>query len=83
MEALKQLAEEARAHGLVVLAGAGISMLPPSSLPGWNAFNSVILGALARRVGAYGGARFVVGQLQALIERRDKSTSFAPTSRPS
>jgi hypothetical protein len=48
--ALDPLADAARDHRLVILAGAGISMLPPTSLPNWWAFNEAVLRALAGRM---------------------------------
>src|SRR5262249_34240424 len=44
------VARDARMHGLVVLAGAGLSMGPPSSLPGWTDVNDAFLESLAMRV---------------------------------
>jgi hypothetical protein len=37
------VARDAELHGLVVLVGAGLSMGPPSSLPGWGAINDAFL----------------------------------------
>lgn len=75
---MDRLVRDARPHGLVLLAGAGLSMPAPTSLPGWNAFNSIVLGALARHVATYGGAQFVSRRLEELIAHRDRTTSFAP-----
>ena len=41
------VARDAREHGLVVVAGAGLSMGPPSSLPGWTLINDAFLESLA------------------------------------
>jgi len=41
------LVNDIQTHGLVVVAGAGLSMSPPSSLPGWTAINRVFLDNLA------------------------------------
>ena len=46
---LAALAEQAKVHGLVVLAGAGVSMPVPSCLPGWTDFNDAVLHGLAER----------------------------------
>jgi hypothetical protein len=37
-------------HGLVILAGAGLSIPPPSSVPSWWAFNEQVLDRLKRTV---------------------------------
>lgn len=43
----------AKRNGLVVLAGAGVSMDRPASLPGWFAFNDLVIDALCGRVTNY------------------------------
>jgi tetratricopeptide (TPR) repeat protein len=63
---------------LVVFAGAGVSMVAPSSLPNWWAFNEVVVAALARRLSAYTRQSIGDSALRTLIERRDGSTTFAP-----
>jgi len=45
-----EVAKAAREHGLVVVAGAGVSMPAPTALPGWNDFNNLVLDGLGRRV---------------------------------
>jgi len=42
-------ARDATAHGLVIVAGAGVSMGAPSSLPSWTAINNAFLENLALR----------------------------------
>lgn len=43
---------------LVIVAGAGISMLPPSSLPDWRQFNEILLDeAKARALAAVPAGR--------------------------
>ena len=70
---LPALAEIARSRGLVILAGAGISMPPPSLLPGWTAFNDAVLGALARRAEQVtGGALPSDGTMLGLRTLRDE-----------
>ena len=61
-------ARDATAHGLVVIAGAGLSMGPPS-LPSWTAINNAFLENLALRLAAHTGgevgydvANFVLGR---------------------
>ena len=44
------IGHDARANGLVVVAGAGLSMGPPASLPGWTAINDAFLEGLAVRL---------------------------------
>jgi tetratricopeptide (TPR) repeat protein len=63
---LASLAEHAGAHGLVVLAGAGVSMPAPSCLPGWTDFNDAVLNGLAQRAeeltgGAIPGGETMIG----------------------
>ena len=43
-------------HGLVVFCGAGVSMVPPSSLPSWWALNEQIVASLAALIERYCGA---------------------------
>jgi tetratricopeptide (TPR) repeat protein len=71
----------ARTHSerLVILAGAGVSMDAPSSLPGWKDLNSMILSAVTGRVRSYFDGNKEVDQLcQSLIARRDEHGTFAP-----
>jgi hypothetical protein len=75
---VERLLAQARDDGLVVLAGAGISIPPPTSLPSWNAFNTIVLEALGERVGEYTSLQPVARSIQSLIARRDGSTCFAP-----
>ncbi len=78
-DVIESLAEHARAERLVILAGAGVSMGAPSSLPGWNDLNSMILSAVAGRVRSYFCGRPELDQLlQSLIDRRDQHGTFAP-----
>ena len=37
------LLRAAREKNLIIFAGAGVSMLPPSSLPDWRQFNEILL----------------------------------------
>src|SRR6266496_885329 len=41
------VARDVRIYGLVLVAGAGLSMGPPSSLPGWTTINEAFLENLA------------------------------------
>jgi SIR2-like domain len=74
---MRDFAEQARTPGLVVFVGAGVSMVPPTCLPGWMDFNRVVLEAVADRVGAYVRPRFAEDALQVLLARRITS-EFAP-----
>jgi tetratricopeptide (TPR) repeat protein len=53
MNELQRAAERIRDRGLVLLAGAGVSMDAPASLPGWQALNDMITDALCQRVTRY------------------------------
>lgn len=64
------VARAARAHGLVVLAGAGLSMGPPSSLPGWTEINDAFLENLALCVGVHTDGEIGGEVLQFVLERR-------------
>ena len=72
------LAREARAHGLVVLAGAGVSMGPPSSLPGWTAINNAFVETLALTIAQHtdGEVGYDIGEFVAA--RRDEAGVAAP-----
>lgn len=76
---MKTLAKHAHTEGLILFAGAGISMLPPTSLPNWFDLNQMTLAALAERIGEYiqnpGRARSL---LTGLVRRRDQTDCFAP-----
>ena len=74
-----EVANAAREHGLVIVAGAGVSMPAPTALPGWNDFNNLVLDGLGRRVSeathnAVDGAD-VVG---ALKKMRDELGGYPP-----
>ena len=76
---IQSASSAARNCGLVVLAGAGVSMAPPSSLPSWSELNRMVLDALMRRLGDYTERREELEELFALlIERRDRQSIFPP-----
>jgi tetratricopeptide (TPR) repeat protein len=77
---LQAVIRYAREGRLVVLAGAGVSMEPPSSLPSWLTLNRMILEALYRRVGAYLGpfGTDLDAPFAQVLERRDIEQVFAP-----
>ena len=64
------VARDARAHGLVVVAGAGLSMGPPSSLPGWTEINDAFLENLAVCIGGHTDGEIGGDMLQFVLERR-------------
>lgn len=78
-ELLEPFADAALEHGLVVFAGAGLSVPRPSALPGWRALNTAFLDALCFRL-----ARFTDGELggppllEWLVERRDNHQVIPP-----
>ena len=76
--AAAHVVSRARSEGLVLVLGAGVSMVPPTSLPGWMDFNRIVLEAVAERVGRYINPAFSEQALAALISRRDASETFAP-----
>jgi SIR2-like domain len=71
-------ARDARAHGLVIVAGAGLSMAPPSSLPGWNAINNAFLENLALLLSEHldDGLPYQVAEL--IAERRETAAVAQP-----
>jgi tetratricopeptide (TPR) repeat protein/NAD-dependent SIR2 family protein deacetylase len=76
---LAPLATAARQQGLVVFAGAGLSVANPSALPGWRDLNSAFLDALCMRLAVYtdhevGGPRLH----EWLVARRDEKDVLAP-----
>jgi hypothetical protein len=75
---MDRVAQVARQHGLVVIAGAGISMLPPSSLPSWWDFNKAVLEALADRLSRHTNRQWTAKRLSNLLERRRTTQSFTP-----
>lgn len=72
------LSERIKESGLIVFAGAGISMVPPSSLPNWYQFNDAVLLALAREVSTYTREELGQGIFSALVDRRNQTPQFAP-----
>jgi hypothetical protein len=65
-------------EGVVIFAGAGCSMAPPSSLPGWNQLNDAILETLWDRMEQFGiRTRFREQLLTAIRQKRAENT-FPP-----
>ena len=65
------VARDATAHGLVVVAGAGLSMGPPSSLPSWTAINNAFLENLALRLAGHTGGEVGYDVAEFVLERRE------------
>src|SRR5262245_12511876 len=76
--ALEPLVGASREHRLVTLAGAGISMLAPTSLPSWWSFNEAVLAALAGRLAETTNREFSEERLAGLLSRRERLKSFTP-----
>ena len=72
------VAREARAHGLVVLAGAGVSMGPPSSLPGWTAINNAFIETLAFTIATHTDGEVGYDIAELVAARRDEAGVAAP-----
>lgn len=72
------ISERAKEKGVLVFAGAGISMPPPSALPNWYQFNEAVLTALADEVSSYTKPNIAEWILSGLVERRNKTPYFAP-----
>ena len=72
------LGAHCRAGTLVLFAGAGVSMQPPSSLPSWNAINEIVLDALADHTAEFTDQAFADELRDALVATRDATTWFTP-----
>lgn len=74
-----ELVAAAREHGLVVFAGAGLSVGSPSALPGWRDLNSAFLDALCMRLADFTSGKAGGPLLHDwLVERRDAKGMIAP-----
>ena len=64
---------------VVPFVGAGASYPPPSNLPTWNGFNSLLIECLCERLDEYCGGRQPTGEiLSRLNARRDEARFFSP-----
>src|SRR5262249_58801944 len=63
-------ARDATAHGLVIVAGAGVSMGAPSSLPSWTAINNAFLENLALRLAEHTDGEVGYDVSEFVLERR-------------
>ena len=76
---LTSLADAWEHHGLVLLAGAGVSIPPPTSLPGWRDFNDAVLSGLARRVERFTDAEIPADEtLKGFRVLRDERGALPP-----
>jgi SIR2-like domain len=75
---METLAKRANEEGLVIFVGAGISMLPPTSLPSWYDLNRMTLSALAARVGEYVESPTLARSLLGDLIVRGGTDRFAP-----
>jgi hypothetical protein len=75
---LGDLASLIQEKKLVVLAGAGISMAAPTSLPGWWDFNTAVLQAMADKLVEAGAELVIKRWYQQLLERRNATRAFTP-----
>ena len=73
-----RVAEHSKAGTLVVFAGAGVSMPPPTCLPSWKAVNEIILDALADHIVVFTDDDFAKELGDALVATRDATTWFTP-----
>ena len=75
-QVLKDIAARLSSKRIVIFAGAGISMGPPSSLPNWFALNEWILKALYDRVGQAFGIEEDYSKI--LLDYRNSSQYYPP-----
>src|SRR5262245_12119888 len=76
---MQSVLKHANKEGLVIFVGAGVSMLPPTSLPSWYELNQMTLTALGERVGNYvHSSRYLESRIRDLVNRRDGTDTFAP-----
>jgi hypothetical protein len=73
-----QVLSSAKEKGLVIMAGAGVSAVPPSSLPGWIRLNQMVVSALCERMDSYLGRAEYTFQLHQELDQRLKSRIFPP-----
>jgi tetratricopeptide (TPR) repeat protein len=67
-----------REHGIVLMAGAGVSMGPPTCLPGWDDLNNRIVDALSHRIDSYLGRTGWTAQLRDALKLARTSGSIPP-----
>jgi tetratricopeptide (TPR) repeat protein len=77
-EHLSRVVAHARRHGVVVLAGAGVSSGPPSSLPSWKPLNEAILRALSMRAESLKGRPGWLARVLAPVNQQREQDHFPP-----
>lgn len=77
-EVLDPLTKAARERGLVVFAGAGLSVPTPSALPGWRHLNTAFLDALCVRLAKFTDGEVGPGLLEWLVTRCDQNQVISP-----
>jgi tetratricopeptide (TPR) repeat protein len=78
IDVIEPLAAAVRRDGLIILAGAGVSMLAPASLPNWRDFNRAVIDALADRVGRDTNRKTVADFLADILDRRQSERVYSP-----
>jgi tetratricopeptide (TPR) repeat protein len=73
-----RLVTQCRAGTLVLFAGAGVSMQPPSCLPSWHAINEIVLDALADHTAEFADQEFADELRDSLVATRNATTWFTP-----
>jgi tetratricopeptide (TPR) repeat protein len=74
----RPLVDGVRGDGIVVMAGAGVSAVPPSSLPGWYDLNAWIVDALRDRIEAYLGRSGYLAPIVEAVAARRTADRFPP-----
>src|SRR5262249_54965238 len=67
-----------RRDRIVVMAGAGVSAGPPSSLPGWKALNAAIVAALRHRIETGLNGRVSLTEPEALLNAARNANTLPP-----
>jgi len=70
--------ERAKAQRIVLMAGAGVSAAPPSSLPGWYEINRMIVAALGERIDGYFVKPGYTAEVRGAIDARRSDQGFPP-----
>jgi len=65
------LLESAQSGRLVVFAGAGISMVPPTGLPSWRAVNQIVVNALVGRAASLIGGDQAAEATKLILSRHE------------
>jgi hypothetical protein len=78
MELPDALLRHARSNGIVVMAGAGVSAAPPSSLPDWFEINRLVLAALCERLETYLERPRYTDDTRNAIDARRTADRFPP-----